>query len=59
MMGELKNEAIMTLVLLEQKFLPSFSNIITHLLVHLVEELELCEPIHTRWMYLVVGIHEF
>jgi hypothetical protein len=52
MMGELKNEAIMTLMLLERKFPPCF-DIITHLLVHLVEELELCEPIHTRWMYFV------
>jgi hypothetical protein len=46
-MGELKNEAIMTLVLLKREFPLSFFDIITHLLVHLVEELELCEPIHT------------
>jgi hypothetical protein len=23
----------------------------THLIVHLVEELDFCNPIHTRWMY--------
>jgi hypothetical protein len=50
-MGELKNEVIMILVLLKWKFRPSFFDIMTHLLVHLVEELELCGPIHTRWMY--------
>jgi hypothetical protein len=50
-MGELKNEVVMTLVLLEQKFFPSFFDIMTHLLVHLVEELELCGLIPTWWMY--------
>jgi hypothetical protein len=25
----------------------------TGLLIHLVEELELCSPVHTQWMYLV------
>ncbi len=25
----------------------------THLLIHLVEELELCGSVHTHWMYLV------
>lgn len=44
--GELKNEVVMTLVLLERKF-PPFFDIMTHLLVHLVEELESCEPIPT------------
>jgi hypothetical protein len=23
----------------------------THLIIHLVEELDLCGPVHTRWMY--------
>ncbi len=40
MIGELKNEVVVTLVLLERKFPPSFFDIMTHLLVHLVEELE-------------------
>lgn len=47
---QLKNEVVMTLVLLEQKF-PPFFDIMTHLLVYLVEELELCGPIPTQWMY--------
>lgn len=51
--GGVEKYIIATLVLLEREFLPSFSDNITDLLVHLVEELELCEQIHTRWMYLV------
>jgi len=51
--GGVEKYIVATLVLLEREFLPSFSDIITDLLVHLVEELELCEQIHTRWMYLV------
>jgi len=51
MIGELKNEVVVTLVLLERKFPPSFFDIMTHLLVHLVEELESCGPIPTWYMY--------
>jgi hypothetical protein len=43
----------MTLVLFKQNFPPSFFDIITHLLVHLMEELEICSLVHTRWMYLI------
>jgi hypothetical protein len=52
-MGDLKQDVALTLVLLEWEFPPSFFDVMTHLLVHLMEELELCSPIHTRWMYLV------
>jgi hypothetical protein len=41
-MGELKKDVAMILVLLEQEFPPLFFDIMTHLLLHLVEELELC-----------------
>jgi hypothetical protein len=50
-MGELNKEVAICLVLLEQGFPPSFFDIMTHLLVHLVEELELCGLVHMRWMY--------
>lgn len=50
-MGELKKEVAMTLVMLETKFPPFFFNMMTHLLGHLVEDLFICGPIHTRWMY--------
>jgi hypothetical protein len=50
-MGELKKEVVICLVLLEQEFPPSFFDIMTHLLIHLVEELELCGLVHLHWMY--------
>ncbi len=50
-MGELKKEMAICLVLLEQEFPPFFFDIMTHLLVHLVEELELCGLVHMCWMY--------
>jgi hypothetical protein len=50
-MEDLKQDVAMTLVLLEQEFHPSVFHIMTHLIVHLVEELELCSPIHIQWMY--------
>jgi hypothetical protein len=49
--GELKKEVAMTLVSLQQELPPSFFDIMMHLLVHLVEELEICKLDHTRWMY--------
>jgi len=47
MMGELKKDATLMLVLLEQEFPPSFFDIMTHLLVHFVEQLKICGPVHT------------
>jgi hypothetical protein len=41
----------MTLISLKQELPPSFFDIIMHFLVHLVEELEICGLVHTRWMY--------
>ncbi len=49
--GDLKQDLALTLVLLEWEFPPSFFDIMTHLLVHLVEELELCSLVHIGWMY--------
>jgi hypothetical protein len=49
--GELKEEVAMTLTLFKQEFPPSFFDIIMHFLVHLMEELEICSLVHTRWMY--------
>jgi hypothetical protein len=50
-MRELREEAAMTLCILEKEFPPSLFNVMTHLMYHLVEELDLCGPVHTRWMY--------
>ena len=37
--------------LMEKEMLPSFFDIMSHLLNHLVEEFFLYGPVHTRWMY--------
>lgn len=39
-----------TLNLLEIEFPTSFFDIMTHLALHLIEELDLCGPMATRWM---------
>ena len=44
-------EVATVLCLLEQEFPPSFFDPMSHLLVHLVEEMHLCGPIQNRWMY--------
>ncbi|KAL6125765.1 hypothetical protein ACLB2K_073819 [Fragaria x ananassa] len=40
-----------TICLLEKFFPPSFFDIMIHLTVHLVREVELCGPVFFRWMY--------
>jgi hypothetical protein len=40
-----------SMALLEIEFPPSFFDIMTHLPYHLVQELDLCGPVSTRWMY--------
>ena len=40
-----------TLSTLEREFPPSFFDIMVHLMLHLVEELFVCAPMHTHWMY--------
>ena len=39
------------MIKLEYALPPSFFDCQIHLLVHLVEEVELCGPVHCRWMY--------
>ena len=50
---EMMDKAAITLCMLEKVFPPSFFDIMSHLIVHLVEEVEICGPVHTRWMYLI------
>jgi hypothetical protein len=40
-----------SMALLEMEFPPLFFNIMAHLSYHLVQELDLCGPVSTRWMY--------
>lgn len=50
---DLMDYAAETLCIFELNFPPSFFDIMTHLTVHLVEELAQCGPVHSRWCYLV------
>jgi hypothetical protein len=36
---------------LEKEFPPAFFDIMTRLLLHVVEEQDVCEPVHNYWMY--------
>jgi hypothetical protein len=47
----LRVDVARSMALLEMHFPPSFFDIMTHLVYHLVEELDLCGPVSTRWMY--------
>ena len=46
----MQNVIIATCVL-EKEFPPTFLNVMTHLPLHLVEQLFICGPVHCRWMY--------
>jgi hypothetical protein len=32
----------------------AYFDVMTHLVVHIVEELDMCGPVHTRWMWPMV-----
>ena len=40
-----------TMCMVEKEMPPSFFDIMSHLPPHLVQELFICGPVHTRWMY--------
>jgi hypothetical protein len=46
-------DVAVNLALLEIHFPPSFFDIMTHLLYHLMDELDMCGPIAIKWMYFV------
>ena len=48
---DLENEASIIICQLEMYFPPSFFDIMIHLVIHLVREIRLCEPVFLRWMY--------
>ena len=48
---QLMEDVAETLSTMEKEFPPSFFDSMVHLTIHLVEELFICGPIHTRWMY--------
>ena len=44
-------DATEALCLLEKAFPSTFMDVMSHLLIHLVKELYICGPVHSRWMY--------
>src|SRR5450759_3138053 len=50
-MLQLKRDVAETLCQLEMHFPPAFFDVMTHLLIHVVAELDLFGPVHARWMY--------
>ena len=48
---DLQADVARSMALLEIHFPPSFFDIMTHLVYHLVDELDLCGPVSSRWMY--------
>jgi hypothetical protein len=40
-----------TMLMLEKVFPPTCFDVMTHLVVHLVEKLDHCGHVHTRWMH--------
>ena len=47
----LEADVARTMALLEIHFPPSFFDVMTHLVYHLVGELDVCGPVSSRWMY--------
>jgi hypothetical protein len=52
-MPKLNKDVVTTLCMLEMKMPLAFFNVMTHLVLHLVEEFNLCGPISTHWMYCI------
>ncbi|XP_074378403.1 uncharacterized protein LOC141719942 [Apium graveolens] len=48
---KMQSQLVETLCQLEKHFPPSLFDVMIHLSVHLVREVELCGPIFLRWMY--------
>jgi hypothetical protein len=52
-MRDLKTSAAETLCLFEMWFPPGFFDVMSHLVIHVVEELAICGPLHARWYYAI------
>ncbi len=47
----LRENVVITLNVIEWELLGAFFDVMTHLVLHVVEELTICELVHSRWMY--------
>lgn len=52
-----QDSIIMTLCELEMEFLPPFFTIMVYLVIHLVDEAKLGEPVQYKWMYPIERTH--
>ena len=50
-LNDLYREIVVILCELEMYFPPSFFDVMVHLALHLVREVQLCGPVYLRWMY--------
>jgi hypothetical protein len=57
-MGTLREDATITMCMLKMTMSPSFFDIMVHVILHLVDELYMCGPVHTRWMYCVERLNK-
>jgi hypothetical protein len=44
-------ETAITICMFKKVFPPSFFDVMSHLPIHLIQQLDICGPVHTRWMY--------
>jgi hypothetical protein len=52
-MPMIKEDVATTLCMLEMEMPLSLFDVMTHFVVHLIKEIDVCGPIHTRWMYCI------
>jgi hypothetical protein len=57
-MGTLTKDATITMCMLEMTMPPSFFDTMVHLIFRLVDELDMCGHVHTRWMYCVERLNK-
>jgi hypothetical protein len=48
-----KEDVAMTLYMLEMVMPPSFFDVMTHLVIHFIEKLDLCGLVHIQWIYCI------
>jgi len=47
----LREDVAITLSMLEWEFPGAFFDVMSYLTLHIIEELDICGLVHTRWMY--------
>jgi hypothetical protein len=55
---QVKEDCVEAICMLEKE-MPPFFDVMSHFLHHLVQELYLCGPVQTRWMYLFERYYKY